>query len=155
MKVQAINNSSGNSFKSKFVPNKTLALAFNDAKEECSKEFLKSMNKFLMDGENRTLNLVCEVSDAKGYERGFKLFKAHLLEELNNRTFRFVDSSKFVTDVVEPDSTLQHKDTISGGVACALIERFWGRIKDSTIDNMPDIEVQKSIQELKNKIFGN
>ena len=153
MRISPINNNSENSFKSKFIPNKTLALAFNDAKEECSKEFLKSMNKFLTDGKDRTLNLVCEVSDAKGYGRGFKVFKAQLLEELNNKIFRFVDKTKFVTDVVGPNRTLQQKDTISGGVACALIERFWGRIKDSSIDNMSDIEVQKSIQELKNKIF--
>ena len=153
MKISPINNNLENSFKSKFIPNKTLALAFNEAKEECSKEFLKSMNKFLTDGEDRTLNLVCEVVDAKGYGKGLKGFKAQILEELNNRTFRFVDKTKFVTDVVELNGTFQQKDAISGGVACALIERFWGRIKDSSIDNMSDIEVQKSIQELKNKIF--
>ena len=38
MRISPINNNSETGFKSKFVPNKTLALAFNEAKEECSKE---------------------------------------------------------------------------------------------------------------------
>lgn len=153
MRISPINNNSETGFKSKFVPNKTLALAFNEAKEECSKEFLKSMNKFLTDGEDRTLNLVCEVFDAKGYGNGFKVFKAQFLEELNNRAFRFVDKTKYVTDIVSPNDSQLVKETKSAGVACVLIERFWGRIKNSTIDNMSDVEVQKSIQELKNKVF--
>ena len=152
MKIAPINTN--NNFKSKFVPNKNLTLAFDCAEEECSKEFLKSMNKFLTDGKDRTLNLVCEIINANGYSKGTKLFKTYFLENITNKTYRFVDKSKYVTDFIEPNSSIQDKEYAIGEIANALIERFWGNIENSHIDKMSDFEVQKSIKDLREQIFN-
>lgn len=61
MKVSSIQSSScvgqNKNFKSKFVPNKTLELAFIDAEKKQNRFFLMAVNRLLNDGLNRTIEL--------------------------------------------------------------------------------------------------
>lgn len=154
MKVNSINNNQNIMFKSKFVQNRNLALAFDNAERTCSKQFLKSMNAMLKDGKDRLLRLDYIVTPTRyPYPKDSYYLSAHFHVVLNSNFLRPLDRSAYVKDVVHNRDDEFVRDYKKSVIGCTLVEGLNSNVKDEQVDKLSKKEVLKNIQAVRKEVF--
>lgn len=149
MQISAVNNSSVVSqnrklnFKSSFVPNKTLELAFEKAQKDNCKYFLSAMRTLLNDGFERTIEVV-----------GGRI-KSNYNSSLTETELRCGEYSKKFIGF--PPSYRLTPEAMIGTDAKVLIMDYANTV-NKTIDTkykyMTDARVKEELSQLRKEILG-
>ncbi len=167
-----INKIDQTSFQSKFIPNKYLASAFDNAEASNNREFLNSVKTILKDGKddtvelfkssNSNLNLLVngevteEVLCKNYYENpailaitkyAKKIFGSEMLSNKYN------DLSKKELDLIKDDVYMIKLFSENLAIRKNYIEDVQNRLKN--IKQIIDDNTRKELKELRRTIFGN